>query len=248
MTLHAYIINLPGSLERRKRIEQAMAMLGYPHFAFFPAVDGRKGEHPILQRYDNGLRIRKKGNPLTPGEVGVFASHFLLWQRCVELNEPILVMEDDIEPTPHFLCLLERLPSWLQQYDYLKLAGLFDTAYRELESRPPFHVVLYHKGPSGGQCYALTPRGAKALLDKAQRWGEPVDDYLDSYWLHGVPCVGILPHAVQHLDQGSDIGQRAPKTRSLLARLRREAYRLSDQIRARHAFRRHLKRLMGEGS
>ena len=91
MTLHTYIINLPGSIERRKRIEQALAKLGYPDFAFFQAVDGRKGEHPVLQRYDNALRIRKKGNPLTPGEVGVFASHFLLWQRCVELNEPILV-------------------------------------------------------------------------------------------------------------------------------------------------------------
>lgn len=36
----------------------------------------------------------QKGN--TPGVKGCFYSHYRLWQKCVELNEPIIIWEDDI--------------------------------------------------------------------------------------------------------------------------------------------------------
>ena len=34
---------------------------------------------------------------MTPGELGCFASHYLLWEKCLELNEPIVVIEDDAQ-------------------------------------------------------------------------------------------------------------------------------------------------------
>jgi GR25 family glycosyltransferase involved in LPS biosynthesis len=32
-----------------------------------------------------------------PGVVGCFYSHYMLWQKCVELNEPIMIFEDDVK-------------------------------------------------------------------------------------------------------------------------------------------------------
>lgn len=32
-----------------------------------------------------------------PGVVGCFYSHYALWDRCVQLNEPILIFEDDVK-------------------------------------------------------------------------------------------------------------------------------------------------------
>ena len=40
--------------------------------------------------------------PLTKGEVGCFLSHWRLWEKCIELNEPILILEDDAVCTDRF--------------------------------------------------------------------------------------------------------------------------------------------------
>lgn len=32
-----------------------------------------------------------------PGVIGCFYSHYTLWQKCVELNEPIMIFEDDVK-------------------------------------------------------------------------------------------------------------------------------------------------------
>jgi len=32
-----------------------------------------------------------------PGVIGCFYSHYNLWKRCVELNEPIMIFEDDVK-------------------------------------------------------------------------------------------------------------------------------------------------------
>ena len=36
------------------------------------------------------------GKILRPGVIGCFYSHYRLWQKCIELDEPILVFEDDV--------------------------------------------------------------------------------------------------------------------------------------------------------
>jgi GR25 family glycosyltransferase involved in LPS biosynthesis len=32
-----------------------------------------------------------------PGVVGCFMSHYLLWRKCIELDEPIMIFEDDVK-------------------------------------------------------------------------------------------------------------------------------------------------------
>ena len=39
---------------------------------------------------------------LTKGEVGCFLSHWSIWQKCIERNEKVLILEDDARLTDRF--------------------------------------------------------------------------------------------------------------------------------------------------
>lgn len=44
------------------------------------------------------ITLRRKGYQLKTSEVACFASHYELWVRCVELDEPIVILEDNVDP------------------------------------------------------------------------------------------------------------------------------------------------------
>ncbi|CCF80089.1 putative lipopolysaccharide biosynthesis protein [Helicobacter bizzozeronii CCUG 35545] len=39
---------------------------------------------------------------MSMGELGCYASHYSLWQKCIQLHEPIAILEDDVHLKPHF--------------------------------------------------------------------------------------------------------------------------------------------------
>lgn len=39
----------------------------------------------------------------SPGLIGCFDSHFRLWEKCVQLNEPIMIFEDDVKFTRAYI-------------------------------------------------------------------------------------------------------------------------------------------------
>ncbi|HDZ9284767.1 TPA: glycosyltransferase family 25 protein, partial [Vibrio cholerae] len=90
-----YVISLKNSLDRRASIEQQMTSHGLK-FEFFDAIDGRiDPPHPLFANYDYTKRLwLTSGKMPMRGELGCYASHYLLWQKCVELNAPIVVLED----------------------------------------------------------------------------------------------------------------------------------------------------------
>jgi GR25 family glycosyltransferase involved in LPS biosynthesis len=82
-----------------------------------------------------------------PGVVGCFLSHFTLWQKCLELNEPIAIFEDDV-------LFLNSPPSELNFIDVVKLDKLKQGK-------------KYAGGDwwEGAHAYILKPSGAKKLID-----------------------------------------------------------------------------------
>ena len=99
------------------------------------------------------------------GTIGCSLSHIELWKKCIELNEPIIIIEDDVKFTDkinrEIIKGLENLPE--------------DTDFASLMYIPIFNPVQYKKynknwnkimGPkfAGLQIYYITPRGASILL------------------------------------------------------------------------------------
>jgi glycosyl transferase family 25 len=194
--IRIYVVSLERSADRRANMRVQLGALGLD-YEFFPAVDGMAGEHLRFANYSDKFCLKAWRRPLTPGEVGCFASHYSLWQRCVERDEPMIVMEDDVEVSPCLTEAMQLMPS-LAGVGYVRLAGVRTRRFRSIprDLPPPWKLVRFLTGPMGTQCYVLFPRGAAHFLVSSYRWTLPVDIYMDSFWKHGVSCLGLMPFSV----------------------------------------------------
>jgi GR25 family glycosyltransferase involved in LPS biosynthesis len=93
-----------------------------------------------------------------PGAQGCFLSHYLLWNRCIELNHPIVVLEDDAE----IIAPLEEINIDL---DLVKLH----------KPRASGQSKLGHWS-TGAFAYWISPAGAKKLVEFAKQNGPMLAD------------------------------------------------------------------------
>ncbi|MDR9424093.1 MAG: glycosyltransferase family 25 protein [Marinobacter sp.] len=209
-----FVVSLKSALERRNHIQQQFDTIGVP-FRFFDAVDGRVDQHPVFEQYDEKKGLRRKGYSLTAGELGCFTSHYSLWQKCVELNEPIVVIEDDAELEPGFKEAVKEIEA-LSPFGYVRLFvnGRY-RPYKIIDRFGKYDIVQYLRGPSAARAYFLTPGSAKKFLHSAREFCLPVDDHMDQFWVHDVPCRGLMPGIVKN-ETGFDssIGEVNKKKKS----------------------------------
>lgn len=200
---------------------------------YFEAIDGRKVDHPLFAKVDQANRLRYKGRPFKPGELGVWASHYLLWQECINQNKPIIILEDDAVLKPNFSYFQQKAQTIGNQFPYFRLFQC-DLASKKLGHIEGFNIHRYWRNPLRTTGYLLAPEAAQKLLGHAENWVLPVDDYMDLSWLHGVDCLGLKPGCISERTQfASTIQTKAPKERlSLKQKLVREGYRQS--LRARY--------------
>lgn len=192
-SLQLYVVNLPGSVERRASMEQQAAQLGL-QLTFFAAVDGRV-PNPLFAHVNVDRRQACKGRPFRPGEIGCWASHYLLWQRCVDSGQPMIVLEDDIVLEPPLLEMLRALPQLPADIGYFRLHAA-DRPSRPWRGFGGFVLHRYWRSPMCTFGYYLAPEAAARFLRHADEWVIPVDDYMDLAWLHGVECLGLKPGLV----------------------------------------------------
>lgn len=188
-----HVVNLPRSTERRASMEAQAAALGLS-LTFFEAVNGC-APHPLFAHVHAGKRQARKGRPFRPGEIGCWASHYLLWQQCVANGKPIIVLEDDILLDPRFPELLHALPLVPADVGYFRLHATHrpSAPWRRFGD---FVLHRYWRSPMCTFGYYLAPAAAERFLRHATEWVLPVDDYMDLAWLHGVECLGLKPGVV----------------------------------------------------
>jgi GR25 family glycosyltransferase involved in LPS biosynthesis len=103
--------------------------------------------------------------------IAAFLSHYFLWEKCVEDNKEILILEHDaffMGPLPAIIigqCVNFGKPSY----------GRFNTpdfmGESKLVSKPYF---------GGAHAYTIKPSGARKLIEKAETEAKPTDIFLDS--------------------------------------------------------------------
>lgn len=227
-----FVISLNNALLRRERVQRVMTELGVD-FTFFDAVNGFQGIPERLQGFPDDLHRRVfRSRPLTPGEKGCYASHYLLWEKCIELNESIMILEDDFLPTQYFKDVFKDLPSWNIKYEYLRLEHQIGDATM-LEYQDGFQAVLWHNNVRWTTGYSVSPAGAKKLVSHSKRWRCSVDNFIGESYRNKLKSVGLLPYAVYSPDdmdsciQNKVILAKVP----LVFKLTREAYRFYRLIR-----------------
>lgn len=140
----------------------------------FDAIPGNNCDHLFKQHKVRKLRTNK------PGHQGCFMSHFLLWKKCLELNETIAILEhdgmfvralpDNIEDNFVDVCRLDPCIFWKETYesDLEKCLGdpinyyKPETVYRET------YFGNFYIGYYG---YLIKPSGADKLVRQAKKIG-----------------------------------------------------------------------------
>jgi len=116
----------------------------------YPAVNGWKIPDTVWE--DNGLKWSYEHTK--PGIKGCFLSHWQLWNRCIELNEPIVVLEQDAEIQG----------SWLPDLvcgEVYKLHTVYETKNCSIVGNVSWSSHAYY----------ITPTGATKLVEFAKQHG-----------------------------------------------------------------------------
>ncbi len=194
--MKVFVISLVQSEARRSHVDQQLRSQDIP-YRFFDALDGKAGYRISFDSFDSTQFILRTGRLATPGEIGCFASHRALWRHCVELSEPILIMEDDFDLTAEFAAAVTEADALIARYGYLRLqtASRRTISVKHIDAGS-FSVHFYTKVPHGAGAYCISPGVAEAFLIASRILTAPVDVFVKSVWEHRQPLFGLLPYTV----------------------------------------------------
>jgi len=187
--IKSFIIHLPkipASLKTATKLKEKLESFNMPVELFEGTIgpdavslfeqEGRT-VHPfgLKGRLDPNSKEARKMS--TPGVKGCFNSHYRLWEKCVEINEPIIIWEDDIILTREFKpvewedVLIVALGHPTKSVRWMHL----------LESPEGAATALRYKSPSMPGCcgYAIKPHAAQKLLDTYSNTFRPADNAIN---------------------------------------------------------------------
>jgi glycosyl transferase family 25 len=189
------VINLDRAPDRRENVETQFRKQDLA-WTFFSAVDGQNHD---LSPYRRFLDVNPYlYRPLLSGEIGCFASHYRLWEECVATQTPLLIFEDDCILDDDIKEVAAALPGLLETHPYIRLAGHIPrrgSVLRKLATGRS--LARLNRGPHGTVAYAIAPAAAERLIRHADLWNRPVDNYIDTFWLHGVLPIAVQPYPVR---------------------------------------------------
>ena len=163
------VINLDYRKDRYESFQKNNPNLVYERF---PAVDGNKISYSKL--LSTGFDVNHTWTDpilhtkLTKGEVGCFLSHWHIWNKCIEKNEPLIVLEDDAILTERFnMEEIESLP-----YDFVYLA--YHEMREKIQIDDTFSKPVY---PYWTLAYMIRPDAARILVNHEAKCNIlPVDE------------------------------------------------------------------------
>ncbi len=190
--VEVHVISLPGSPRRAAMAAQLDAVPGLS-WRFFDGLSAL----PTWLAYDPAEARRTIRRELTPGELGCFASHAMLWKLLVDSPmDAIVVLEDDLLIDPAFFAALPEVSATLAAHPFVRFHAKAPTAADIIGSVTGRHVVRYRGMAIGNQGYLMRRAAAERWLERVRTAVRPIDDEMERYWAHGIPNVGIHPFPV----------------------------------------------------
>ena len=115
-----------------------------------------------------------------PGVVGCFYSHYALWQKCVDLNEPIMIFEDDVKFYRNYQPV---------EFEGVLILSLGKTSflkepwktYLENPSGNPYAAKWTNFSLPGASGYAIKPDAAKGLIKFYKPYWYPADNAVNHF-------------------------------------------------------------------
>lgn len=194
--MRVFVISLPDADKRRGNAQRQFDEIGVP-FEFFDAVRGQEAiRDRKFEGFDEASFLLNTGRRAAVDEIGCFASHRELWKRCVELGEPIMIMEDDFDLLPRFASAFRCANELILQAGFLRLQTSIRSRKVLIASRGEFRLERYKKTPHGLMCYCLSPTVAERFVEATRMMDAPVDVFTKKFWEHGQPMYALTPYTV----------------------------------------------------
>jgi len=138
----------------------------------------KKYHYQITER--QAISEEHVGKLSRPGVVGCFYSHYSLWQKCVDLDEPIMIFEDDVKfyrgwnPVTFNGVLILSLgkSSFLSEPH---------KTYLENPTGNPQARTWRNFSMPGASGYAITPNAALRLIKFYKPYWYPADNAINQY-------------------------------------------------------------------
>ena len=167
-----FVINLKRRPDRKEHFIKTNTIL--TDYTFVDAVDGAED----LSRYKTrpGWIDPFQNRDIIPTEVACFLSHREMWIKCVELDEPIYVIEDDA---------IINVDRWDEPF-YEHTIKYWDFLYLQRNENEPQSVIKVSDRlerpwyPYNTTAYVISPKGARKLLNTniMEEGIIPVDEYI----------------------------------------------------------------------
>lgn len=193
----------------------------------------------MFKKHNAKKRFERKGSVSTLGQLGCFASHYLLWEKCVALNAPIIVLEDDAILQQNFLSAYQFLCQGANQFEFLWLSPP-SPAKRNQPEKPIYaipnsdnYVAQFYGQWSNTTGYYLTPKAAKKFLAQSQEWIFDVDITMERYWENNVPYLALKPFCLEpnfELESNVPI-DKGRANRTLLIRLKENIIKFKIKLK-----------------
>lgn len=162
------------------------------NFIFFDATSAKDIATNKISTPNYNVKMSKfiRGKALSYAEIACFSSHYRLWQKCIELDSPIVVIEDDINFDSNFIDSL--IDIYNSNIPYVRLICSFDRDIRHM--RDNFYMSF--SNVSGSQGYFIAPNAALKFISHSKNWFHCVDNYMDMFFLHDVWNVLYKPFSI----------------------------------------------------
>ena len=140
----------------------------------FEAVPGNNCSHLFKQHKVRPPQTHKLGHH------GCFMSHFLLWKKCIELNETIVILEhdgvflrnlpDNIEDNFLDICRLDSCCAWKDSYED-DIRAVLDNSIEYFKPDTVYKEKDFGNFYIGQYGYLIKPQAAEKLIKRAKQIG-----------------------------------------------------------------------------
>jgi len=236
--MKTFVISLKKSIERRERIQKTLSKAGID-FTFFDAIDAGQENFKYYDKTAPQKTTKRFGYILTKGEIACYASHYSMWEKCIELNEPLLVLEDNALFSNLIKECFPLFEALMTKYDFIKLGGIHQKNKKNIgvniieEVNERVNLIQYRKRDSGARGYLITPKAAKKFVENANEFIEAVDDYMEKPWRHSIKSYCFQPNLVMRATIPSVIGSNRKNKEKMCFKdkILKEFYRVYEKTR-----------------
>jgi GR25 family glycosyltransferase involved in LPS biosynthesis len=157
------------SLKRRTDRKKQFYKNNLTNYQFIEAIDYKRLNNFIV---DEEFRDPFKNRPVLKSEVACFLSHKKAWEKCLELNKPVIILEDD--------AVINE--TWDETY-YTTLIDKYNFIYLQKNENEPDKLISIDDKleipsyPYNLTGYIIKPLTAKILINNIKKI-IPVDEYV----------------------------------------------------------------------